>query len=203
MSWSNILRYKPGLFFPQSLWCCNYQRCVYLEQSHDHSGFRSVVNKSSVANVRDIICWVRYMLHLHTCLLLQYQSAEDYLILSMLWWLLFCQALKHSGRLIKSVPQAAAPSAHTEKCSSSLSYITRKMRGCFEVHQSYFFFLWAPSKKPAGARVLEPLEEEELILTVYPVSCPSCPRVYYCEWVCTLAPTSPLSSYFLLLHYCR
>lgn len=28
----------------------------------------------------------------------------------------FCQALKHSGRLIKSIPQAAAPSGtHTEK----------------------------------------------------------------------------------------
>lgn len=53
----------------------------------------------------------------------------------------FCQALKHSGRLIKFKPQAAAPSgSRTKKYSQSLSYITRKMRGSFEVHQSYFFF---------------------------------------------------------------
>lgn len=53
----------------------------------------------------------------------------------------FCQALKHSGRLIKSIPQAAAPiGSHNEKYTQSLSYITRKMRGCFEVHQSSFLF---------------------------------------------------------------
>lgn len=74
------------------------------------------------------------------------QSAGDYLILSMLWRFFFCRALKHSGRLIKSVPQAAALiGSHAEKRSPSLSYITRKMRGCFEVHQSYCFFPLAPS----------------------------------------------------------
>lgn len=76
-------------------------------------------------------------------------SAGDYLILSMLWRVFFCQALKHSGRLIKSVPQAAAPiGSHTEKYSPSLSYITRKMRGHFEVHQSCFlFFCWLPPRR--------------------------------------------------------
>lgn len=125
-------------------------------------------SKQTVWGMRRIILYVLYIqlgmyytcIHVYCSSIL---SAGGYLILSMLWRFFFCQALKHSGRLIKSVPQAAAPiGSHTEKYSPSLSYITRKMRGCFEVHQSYFFFsLLAPSKKAAGARMLELLTEEE------------------------------------------
>lgn len=72
----------------------------------------------------------------------------------------FCQALKHSGRLIKSIPQAAAPiGSHNEKYTQSLSYITRKMRGCFEVHQSsflffssFFFVFWLPPRRQLEPR---------------------------------------------------
>lgn len=75
----------------------------------------------------------------------------------------FGRALKHSGRLIKSVPQAAASiGSCIEKYTQSHSYITRKMRGCFEVHQSsFFFFLLAPSKKAAGVQMMELFAEEE------------------------------------------
>lgn len=101
------------------------------------------------------------ILYLHTRLLLQYPECRRLFDTEHALKVIFCQALKHSGRLIKSVPQAAAPiGSHTEKYSLSLSYITRKMRGCFEVHQSCFFFLLAPSKKAAGARMLELLKEE-------------------------------------------
>lgn len=97
---------------------------------------------------------VGYILYLHACLLLQYLECRRLFDTEHALKVLFCQALKHSGRLIKSIPQAAAPSgSHTEKYSPCFSYITRKMSGCFEVHQSYFFlFCWLP---PRGQLVPE------------------------------------------------
>lgn len=53
--------------------------------------------------------------YLHMCLLLQCYECrrlfltEHALMVFFLFFLFFCQAVKHSGRLIKSVPQAAAP----------------------------------------------------------------------------------------------
>lgn len=81
VSWSNILKYKPGLFFPQSLWC-NYQTVngLLLEWSRDDSGFRGIVNKRSVKNARStFVCTVHtagFILHLHTCLLSQYPECR-------------------------------------------------------------------------------------------------------------------------------
>lgn len=114
----------------------------------------------------------------------------------MLWWLFFCQALKHSGRLIKSVPQAAAPiGSHYEKYTQSLSYITRKMRGCFEVRQSSFLFFFSSigslqegSWSPDDGTVRRRGEMKEAYCNVVAA------WSVLLDWVCPLAPTSPLFS---------
>ncbi len=152
MSWSSILKCKPGLFLPQSppgvviirnsqwlvfgavTWSLRFQEYSKQTQWGGCEGSYYMYIQLGIYYT----CMHVYSSNIH--------RAGDYLILSMLWGFFFCRALKHSGRLIKSIPQAAALiGSHTEKCSPTLSYITRKMRGCFEVHQSYCFFPLAPS----------------------------------------------------------
>lgn len=84
----------------------------------------SRVNKHSTEDVRGsyymCIQLVVYIQPQHTCVLRQYSECwrlfdtEHTLMVSLFFF--FCQALKHSGRLIKSIPRAAAPiGSHTEK----------------------------------------------------------------------------------------
>lgn len=205
-SWSNILKYDPGFILSPRvsgvMVIIRYsQWLVFGEWSHDHSGFRSSKQTQCVEELRVYIICIYSILYLHTCLLFQYPKCRRLFDTEQHGseGSFFCQALKHSGRLIKSVPQAAAPiGSHTEKCSPSLSYITRKMRGRFEVHQSYSFFsLLAPSEKAAGARLLRTAQRRGEIKQAYS-NCAASQSVLL-EWVCPRTPTSLLFSHFLLL----
>lgn len=127
-SWGNILKYKPGLVLPRGLWCCNYHHYSQWLVYGAVTGFRSEVNKHSAEDVRT----QNIQLGVYTMTAYMFTPPisgvqETIWCRQKLWRFGFCQALKHSGRLIKSVPQAAAPiGSHTDKCSPSLSYITRK-----------------------------------------------------------------------------
>lgn len=58
------------------------------------------------------------------------------------FFVFFCQALKHLDRLIKSAPQAAAPSgSHTKKYSEFLTHNWRKGEGALKFTNLIFFWL--------------------------------------------------------------
>lgn len=127
-----------------------------------------------------------------TCLrlLLQRLETEDYLMLSMLWRFRFCQALKHSDRLIKSKPKAAAPcGSHTEKYSESLIHNQKNERTLWSSPILFLFFQLAPSKKAAGARTLQEKRERKEAYS----NCATCIPAdsVFPTSVCPFAPLSP------------
>lgn len=145
VSGSNILKYKPGLFLHHSLRYCNYQTqslALYLERSHDHSGY----SKHTVQRMWGIIWYVymaRFIQILHTYLLLQYSEYRR------LWYwacsdgsffFFLNQALKNSGRLIKSEPQAAAPIGSSQWEIHS----QKKGEDALKFTNLYFFLLLLP-----------------------------------------------------------
>ena len=209
LRYCNILKYKPGLVLPRGLWCCNYhyysQWLVYgavtwslrFQEWSKQTQYRRCEDTKYMYIQLGIYTMIAYMF---TPPISGVQETIWYR--KKLWRFAFCQALKHSGRLIKSVPQAAAPiGSHTDKYSPSLSYITRKTERTLWSSQILFlFFSFGSLQEGSWCPIAENCSKEETILCSIP-ECLTLVGVPFCTHITMffLLPGASLGWHNLLL----